>query len=764
MERSWLIVPDFNRLEESVALAAEYGAAFEYDDFYAPAVYEDEREVERRVAAYLALERDRSADTLHGVFFDIKPNSLDSVMRSRSRALMRQSLAIANRLGVRGVVFHSDIYGGMRLSIPPEVWLNSAEELFRQLCAENPGLSIYLENTIEQEPDQLVALAQRMADVPNFALALDYAHASLSATDGAVWLREMGPYVRHVHLNDNDLYADRHWPVGAGSIDYPRFAALADRHIPGVPMLMEVRTLEDARASLQAMTALQPAAPASAPAPEALDSRLVEEVLESGLELTRQKDKTRLLDTILTRSMRIANCDGGTLYTLKEGQLCFTIMKTLSMGVDRGGNGEPIGIPPVALDGANVSAWAALNGRSVAVDDVYAEHDAFDFSGPKRFDEQSGYRTRSVLAVPLMDGEGGVLGVMQLINAQDESGALCSFSPQTQRLIQALAAQAAVIMRQMAYLEEMRTQVWSFTSAMATAIDQRTPYNGSHTRKVARYARLIAQQLNASQDTPAQDRFNTQRLDQLVMAALLHDIGKMVIPTAVMDKPTRLGAELDAVLAHIQLLQDRQRLAFYEGRLSASERDSALQELDATRELVLEANSAGFVAQETADALRAAAQRTYWSGEEQEHSLTPQQVEKLCIAKGTLTAQERAVMEGHVEMTRRILAEVHFNEDFAQAPVFAAQHHEFLDGSGYPLGLTAAELPLESRILAVADIADALMADDRPYKKAMPAERAFGILHSMAAEGKLSEPLVHCLEQALANQREQTVNSKVAGE
>ena len=106
MERSWLIVPDFSRLDESAALAREYGAAFEYDDFYAPEVYEDEREVERRIAGYLALERDRSRDTLHGVFFDIKPNSRDSVIRQRSRALMRQSLAIAGRLGVRGVVFH----------------------------------------------------------------------------------------------------------------------------------------------------------------------------------------------------------------------------------------------------------------------------------------------------------------------------------------------------------------------------------------------------------------------------------------------------------------------------------------------------------------------------------------------------------------------------------------------------------------------------------------------------------------------------------
>lgn len=759
MDRSWLIVPDFNRLEESVALAREYGAAFEYDDFYAPAVYEDADEVERRVAAYLALERDRSADTLHGVFFDIKPNSLDSAIRDRSRALMRQSLAIANRLGVRGVVFHSDIYGGMRLSIPPEVWLDSAEGLFRQLCAENRDLSIYLENTIEQEPDQLVALAQRMADVPNFALALDYAHASLSATDGGRWLREMGPFVRHVHLNDNDLYADRHWPVGQGSIDYPRFAALADAHIPGVPMLMEVRTLEDARASLQAMEALQPqpAAPdavADAPGDAALDTRLVEEVLESGLELTRQKDKTRLLDTILTRSMRIANCDGGTLYTLKDGQLCFTIMKTISMGVDRGGDGAPIDIPPVPMVSTNVSAWAALNGRSVAIDDVYAEHAAFDFSGPKRFDEQSGYRTRSMLAVPLMDSDGGVLGVMQLINAQDESGALCSFSLQTQRLIQALAAQAAVIMRQMAYLDEMRTQMWSFTSAMATAIDQRTPYNGSHTRKVAHFAKLIAQQLNAGEETAGEERFSAQRTDQLVMAALLHDIGKMVIPTAVMDKPTRLGAELPAVLARIELLEDRQRLAFYEGRLGEGELAEALQALAATCELVLEADGAGFVTQETADALRAAARRTYWSHDELQPCLTPQQVEKLCITKGTLTPQERTVMEGHVEMTRRILAEVHFNEDFAQAPVFATQHHEFLDGSGYPLGLRAEQLPLESRILAVADIADALMADDRPYKKAMPAERAFGILHSMAAEGKLEERLVTLLEEALAEEEE----------
>ena len=783
MERSWLIVPDVGRLEESAALAEEFGAAFEYDDFYQPAVYEDEREVERVIAAYLSLERDRSRDTLHGVFFDIKPNSMDSAIAQRSRALMRQSLAIANRLGVRGVTLHSDIYGGMRLSIPPEVWLNAAEALFRQLCAENPGLDVWLENTIEQEPEQLLALARRMEDVPNFGLTFDLAHASLSPTPARAWLEQLGPYVRHVHLNDNDLYADRHWPVGKGSIDYPAFAALADAYIPGVPMLMEVRTLEDARESLEAMTVLQPAergsmsagsaavasdgerassatapagagpAPADA-APAPLDARMLQEVLETGIELTRQRDSARLLDTILTKSMAIANCDGGTLYVLRDGALHFKIMKTLSMGVDRGGSGEELDIPPVPMRASNVSAWAALNARAVSIDDVYDEHVGFDFSGPRRFDEQTGYRTRSVLAVPLTDSSGAVLGVMQLINAQDERGQLCSFAPERMRLLQALASQAAVTMRQMAYIEEIRAQMWSFTGAMAAAIDQRTPYNGSHTRKVARYAELIARRLDALAESgqPGGEPFGRERTDQLVMAALLHDIGKMVIPTAVMDKPTRLGTQLPAVLARLEMLQDKQRLAFYEGRLQAGELDEALSALERARQLVEELNTAGFVPAERADELRCVGKREFWAGGERVPCLEPQAVELLCIAKGTLSPQERAVMEGHVEMTHRILAEVRFNEDFAQAPVFAAQHHEFLDGSGYPLGLCADELPLESRILAVADIADALMADDRPYKKAMPREKAFAILHTMAAEGKLSDCLVACLEEALGEE------------
>ena len=194
---------------------------------------------------------------------------------------------------------------------------------------------------------------------------------------------------------------------------------------------------------------------------------------------------------------------------------------------------------------------------------------------------------------------------------------------------------------------------------------------------MAHYAGLIAQRLDAlaASGQPGGEPFGRERTDQLVMAALLHDIGKMVIPTAIMDKPTRLGAQLPAVLARLEMLEDKQRLAFYEGRLQAGELDEALAALEQARQLVEELNTAGFVPAERADELRRVGEREFWAGGERVPCLEPQVVELLSIMKGTLAPQERAVMEGHVEMTRRILAEVRFNEDFAQAPVFAAQHH-----------------------------------------------------------------------------------------
>ena len=764
MKRKWLFIPDVNRLEESCALAEEFGAAFEYDDFFMPAVYTNPEEVERRITAYLGCGRDTSRDTLHGVFFDVKPTSLDPVMAQRGRALMRQSMEIADRLGVRGVVFHTDIYGGMRLTTPAHVWVDAAEPLFRELCASFPRLEIYLENTIELDPTQLVMLAERMREVPNFKLCLDYAHAMLGPTPPEVWVRSLAPFIGHMHLNDHDGITDLHEACGTQGIDFGRFAALADAYLPGIPVLMEVSTLEKARASMEYMNAVQPRPDAvlaeglDAPPTTAADSAQVGsysvpqlfEVLETNLALSREKNKTALLDIILSKSMQLSRCDAGTLYVLRDGALHFKIMKTISQGIDRGGDGEEIDLPPVALASGNVCGWAVLNAATANVADVYADDTAFDFSGPRKYDAMTGYHTQSVLAVPLIDDEGQALGVMQLINAQDEAGAICAFSPQQVRLIQVQAAQAAITLRQMSYIEEIHGQMWSFTRAMATAIDQRTPYNGSHTRKVAEYAELIACKLNeACADPGSGDYFDEERLDQLAMAAWLHDIGKMVIPTAVMDKPTRLGANEERVRTRIRRMRDANRIAYLEGRIGEAEYASANAALDEAQSLVDEVNAAGFCPPEQAERIRAVGKTAFVLDGSPCNVFADEEIEQLCVMKGTLTERERAVMQSHVAMTERILKEVRFNDAFAQAPLFAAQHHELLDGSGYPRGLGADDLPLETRILTVADICDALLADDRPYKRALPRERAFGILCDMASEGKLERRLVDLLKEAI---------------
>lgn len=742
MNRQFLIVPDWNHLDQSARIANAHGAAFEYDDFFDPAVYANPEELERRIAGYLALGRDTSKDTLHGVFFDLAPNSADPTIRDYCLGLMEQSFAIAKRLGCRGVVFHTGLLSGLRLPSYRAGWLKTMEPIYRKLCLANPEMELYLENSTEQEPDLLVAMAKQMADVPNFRLCLDYAHASLTACPTERWAESMGPFVGHIHLNDNDGISDLHRVPGEGIMDYAKFARLADRYFPEVPVLLELNGAEQSELALSFMEALDPASETVFDSePLEMNSDELMSILDTTLDISRSKDKTALLNLILTKSMEIAGCDAGTLYVLKEDGLYFKIMKTLSMGVDVGGKGEPIDLPPVALKESNVCAYSAIHRTIINVPDVYANAD-FDFSGPKRYDAMTGYTTRSMLTIPLMDQDSQVLGVMQLLNARNSTGQLCPFDHSCQRIIEILAAQVTIALEQANYIEEIRTMLWSFTAALAEAIDRRTPYNGSHTRKVAEYAGDIADALNQAEGTVV---FDTKRRENLVMAALLHDIGKMVVPTSVMNKSTRLGVREETVYHRFALTKAKARIAYLEGKLPEErwkDMDETLTEVEA---LVRKCNTAGFIPDDTLTQLKEAMETVITLGEEEIVLFTPEEKTSLAVQKGTLTSEERGQMEAHVTYTRDILSKVHFNSDYAMAPVYAAQHHEFLNGKGYPNHLKGDEIPLESRILAVADICDALLAADRPYKKAMPKDKAFQILRSMAAEGSLDSRLVELM-------------------
>lgn len=476
-------------------------------------------------------------------------------------------------------------------------------------------------------------------------------------------------------------------------------------------------------------------------------------IMDIGIQLTTENDKNKLLAGILQKGMEITNCDAATLYLYKENVLHFKIMKTLSMGVSRGEDGEEISeIPPVPMKEDNICAYAAIHREIINIGDVY-HSETFDFSGPKHYDALTGYRTQSMLVIPLENTEGDLLGVLQMINAMDAQGKVIPFDEEYEMVIRALGSLTAIALTNIRYLNEMKLQLRSFVEAMATAIDQRTPYNGSHTRKVAEYALLLADKINEKAENGETDQvFDEDRKEKLGLAALLHDIGKMIIPLSVMNRSTRLDREKKAVEDRFALLEAYVKIDILEGRLAKEEGEKRILEIRDTLEFVERIDAAGFLPREDIDKVQVIASMKYVTPEGKEIPyLTPQEQASLSVSKGTLTDEMRKTMESHVEMTSRILDKVYFNSNYMNVPKWAGQHHEFLNGTGYPAHLTADDLDLETRILTVTDIYDALTATDRPYKKPMSKEKALDILYSMAEEGKVEKRLVDWLGEALAD-------------
>lgn len=476
---------------------------------------------------------------------------------------------------------------------------------------------------------------------------------------------------------------------------------------------------------------------------------ILKTVLDVGLALSAEKDFNKLFNLIIDKSMEITACDAGTLYLVGDDVLEFRIMKTLSQGTDKGSDGGKIDIPPVPIKEGNICAYAAIHKKSLNIPDVYAS-ELFDFSGPKKYDALTGYHTGSMIAVPLVDNNDKTVGVLQLINALDGEGNIVPFDPYLENIVHSLASQTAVAVSNMRYQEELKDQMWSFTEAMAAAIDERTPYNASHTRKVAEYCGMIADHINELHyKGETEDYFSVNRREQLIMGALLHDIGKLVIPLSVMNKATRLDGHETELKNRMDTYRLKIKVRLLEGKISDEEYKDTLSKIDSAEALALEVNGMGFIPPETEEKLKEALTYTVKTDEGEEPVFTDVEKKCLAIVKGTLTPEEREIMESHVKITKKILDKVHFNSYFKDSPRWAALHHELLNGRGYPEHLTAESLPLDARITTVADICDALLATDRPYKKPIPKEKAFAIMYDMAEKGDIEKRLVDYLKDCL---------------
>lgn len=474
-------------------------------------------------------------------------------------------------------------------------------------------------------------------------------------------------------------------------------------------------------------------------------------ILHIGIGLSTEKNPHKLLEAILEKGMQITRCDASTLYMVEDNHLKFTIMKTLSMGVSRGVDGEPIDdLPPVPMKEENVCAYSAIHREVVNIPDVY-DSDRFDFSGPKNYDAMTGYRTQSQLVIPLENNENELLGVLQLINALDEEGKVIPFDHQYDIIIRSLGSMAAIELTNLSYMQELKIQLRSFVEAFATAVDERTPYNGAHTRKVAEYAGILAEYINRQHDAGlCEECFDEERKEKLLLAALLHDIGKIIIPLSVMNRATRLDRDIEKIDSRFELLASYYEIDMLRGRITEEEYLEKTNDLKEELDFIHSIDAVGFLDDESFAHVKRLAEKKYVKADNTVIPyLSEREIDCLSIRKGTLTDEDRKQMESHAVMTEKILKKVRFHKNYRMVPKWAAEHHEYLDGSGYPNHRKGDEINFETRILTITDIYDALTSTDRPYKKPMPRQKAFSILRSMADEGKLERRLVDWFEEAL---------------
>jgi HD-GYP domain-containing protein (c-di-GMP phosphodiesterase class II) len=483
-----------------------------------------------------------------------------------------------------------------------------------------------------------------------------------------------------------------------------------------------------------------------------------------GIALSAEKDPKSLVEQILLGAKDITNADGGTVYSVTSDQtLRFEMLRNDTLGLVMGGSsGVPIPYKPLPLrreDGspnhASVVAHAVVSGDTVNIPDAY--HAAgFDFAGTRAFDAKTGYRSTSMLTVPMRNHEGEITGVLQLLNARGEDGKVCAFSESDQRLVESLASQAATALTKHDLIEGMRKLFESFVQLIATAIDEKSPYTGGHCRRVPELTMMLAEAAARVKTGPLAE-FSMSPGDryELHIASWIHDCGKITTPEYVMDKATKLQTIYDRIglietrfeIVRRDLEIDSLRklaTAPEDGRaeIEAALR-TALSSLDDDLAFIRRANTGGeFMKPEDQARIGRIAMRTWRAPDgDIQPLLTDNEVRNLTIAKGTLLPEERAIINHHMTATIKMLESLPYPKHLRRVPEFAGGHHERMDGKGYPKGLTRDQMSVQARVMGIADIFEALTADDRPYKKAMSLSMALGILGRMAGEGHIDPDL-----------------------
>lgn len=499
----------------------------------------------------------------------------------------------------------------------------------------------------------------------------------------------------------------------------------------------------------------------------AQSEHLLQQLIDIGIQVSSESDTTKLLEQILVGAKTMTNADAGTIYSVtnsiaSQPSLKFEMVLNDSLNLKLGGTtGQPITFAniPLTVDGTpNLTALVALaanRNQVVNIDDAYCVT-RYDMTGARNMDSATGYHTQSVLTVPMTNHEGELSGVMQLLNAQDAQGQVIPFSSQAEELIRTLASLAAVSISNRQLIDGMSDLLESITHLMAKAIDEKSPFTAGHCRRVPELTMMLADAAIAIDHGPLAD-FTMDEADrhQLSIAGWLHDCGKIATPEAVLDKATKLQTIFDRIeLVHckieiakrdIQLHHQQQLLDAYQQdnqaeikRLQQQQQlvTQQLSQIEQQRQFLVKCNIGGeFMppAQQQRVVEIANSYQIEINGQTQP-LLSDDEIYNLQIAKGTLTKEERQVINNHINVTIDMLESLPFPKHLAKVPEYAGGHHEKMDGTGYPRGLTREQMSVQARMMAIADIFEALTASDRPYKKAKSLTECLQIMGKMKLE------------------------------
>jgi HD-GYP domain-containing protein (c-di-GMP phosphodiesterase class II) len=502
------------------------------------------------------------------------------------------------------------------------------------------------------------------------------------------------------------------------------------------------------------------------------------DLAEIGVLLSTEKDLNTLLDLILTQARRVTQSDAGSLYIVETDEAGIRRLRfKLSQNDSR--PDIPFVEFTIPIDHASLAGYAATEGEPLVIEDVYMLPPDVEYSFNRSFDERYGYRTRSMLVIPMQNHHGDVIGVLQLINRKrdfaarltspEEAGRqLIAYSPHTVKIVKALASQAAVAIENSQLYEAIERLFEGFVKAAVLAIEQRDPTTSGHSERVATRTVSLAEVVDRLRDGPYRHvSFTRDQLRELRYAGLLHDFGKVGVREQVLVKARKLY-ESDLALI-------RQRHAFirrsaewqyeraraerllrhgrdgYEAFLAELDREhaEALDTADRFIRVVLAANEPTVLAEGDFAQLGEFASRTFADLDGRPQAfLEPQELKLLSIRKGSLDERERQEIESHVSHTFDFLRKIPWTKGLAQVPDIAWGHHEKLDGSGYPRRVRGDGIPLQTRMMTIADIFDALTAQDRPYKRALPPTRALDILAQEVRLGQLDSELFRVFVEA----------------